>query len=345
MPTTTGDDPTSLTTTRQVFLGPDVQRSAAINRGTIAFRPGAAQPALDTAPLFEAHHLQLAQALEAQPKPGVMVFVLGPSGVQGSLWLSATDALRSGTVGRHSRADLYLDGDGHLSLRHCLVLVRRLGDGVRIHVLDLSSTAGLRTEDGQRVRAVDADGHCFLQLPGCVLAFFPTGAALPWDKRSATAFATLAPRVQSTRSAPPPPRWDLASKAAQALQTPTSLVSREGPIGMSAGLRHLEEASVGSLVLRSDSGMQRVFVGPAPLDRGVVIGRDGRCEGNEVLADGRTSRVHALLVRRDDRVYLVDAGSTNGVWHEGKEVRCLRLDGKTEVALGSAATLVWEPGD
>lgn len=327
--------------TRVVKLDPEARRRLAFNLGTVARSLVAPPPPLDVRSLFVAHHRQLERALGEQARPGVFAFLLGPAGVQGSLWLSATEALRAGTIGRHGQTDLYLPDECRLSLRHCLVLVRRLGDGVRIHVVDLGSTAGLLDEALRPVQAVDADGHFFLHLPGSVLAFFPTGAPLPWDPGHRAPFESLAPRVPTEHAAPPGPRWGASSSR----DTLTSVLAREGPLVAGAGLLRRDEASVGRLVFRSGEQLQRTVVGRAALDRGVVIGRDERCAGSEVLSDDNVSRVHALLLRRDGQTFLADAGSTNGTWQGGAEIHCAHVDGGGRFELGESghSSVAWEP--
>lgn len=63
-------------------------------------------------------------------------------------------------------------------------------------------------------------------------------------------------------------------------------------------------------------------------DRKYLIGRDTRCD--VVLEDEHVSRNHALLEYSNGRILLVDQGSLNGTWYEGK-----RID---EVVLSSNST-------
>ena len=55
-----------------------------------------------------------------------------------------------------------------------------------------------------------------------------------------------------------------------------------------------------------------------PQNRSLVIGRDRSCD--VILADRRVSRKHALLEYRDGVVVLIDLGSANGSWYEGKRI-------------------------
>jgi pSer/pThr/pTyr-binding forkhead associated (FHA) protein len=88
----------------------------------------------------------------------------------------------------------------------------------------------------------------------------------------------------------------------------------------------------------------RMVLGAAAVARGVLLGRDHRCDGSEraVLATPSISRVHALVIELAGKLYVVDAGSTNGVWQGHHRVPFARLVTGEPVALsGTVATLVW----
>ena len=74
---------------------------------------------------------------------------------------------------------------------------------------------------------------------------------------------------------------------------------------------------------------QRVPMGADPL----VIGRLPDCD--VVLADSNVSRRHAELRRKDDGIFVVDLGSTNGTRVNGTRVREQLLGSGDEVSVGS----------
>jgi ABC-type multidrug transport system ATPase subunit len=67
----------------------------------------------------------------------------------------------------------------------------------------------------------------------------------------------------------------------------------------------------------------------------VTVGRDPR--GDVVIEGARVSRVHAVIEALDDGWVLRDAGSRNGTFHNGAKISELRLDGRTDIGLGSAS--------
>ena len=85
-------------------------------------------------------------------------------------------------------------------------------------------------------------------------------------------------------------------------------------------------------------------LGGAAVARGVLLGRYERCDGSEgaVLASPAISRVHALVIELAGKLYVVDAGSTNGVWRGHQRVPLARLStGETVALSGTVATLEW----
>jgi pSer/pThr/pTyr-binding forkhead associated (FHA) protein len=76
----------------------------------------------------------------------------------------------------------------------------------------------------------------------------------------------------------------------------------------------------------------------------VLLGRYDRCDGGRrpVLSNPAFSRVHALVIELAGRLWVVDAGSTNGVWRGGLRVALTRLvAGETVTLAADLATLEW----
>jgi len=315
--------------TRVVHLGALVDRDEAYNDKTRVFPSGPCVTPVEK--LFERHHAEMADALEGEPQPGLMVFALSSLAIEGSMWLSASEGLRAGSIGRHGCTDLHLPQDQGMSLRQCLMLVRKVNDCVRSYVVDLDSAAGLETEDYEAARAVEASGHFFLRVPGCLLACFPTGCALPWERNAEAPFATLRPRIV-----------ELTDVGAD--RRSGSLTIEPGPVdGARQPLCLPGERPAGVLTIRCGPKTERISVGASALDCGITLGRDGRCAGWKTLQEDRVSRVHALLLSRDDVLYVADAGSTNGTWEGEREIRCAEVRSGIEFGLRAAASFSGAP--
>jgi pSer/pThr/pTyr-binding forkhead associated (FHA) protein len=84
-----------------------------------------------------------------------------------------------------------------------------------------------------------------------------------------------------------------------------------------------------------------VRIGAAALNRGVLLGRYFRCDAPTALFDQSVSRVHAMLLRHHGRVYLVDAGSTYGIWVGRRPVKCAVLVEHENYTLSATTVLRW----
>ncbi|MBX7096848.1 MAG: FHA domain-containing protein [Myxococcaceae bacterium] len=283
----------------------------------------------------------MAEPLARESRPGVMVFaVTGDLGLAGALWLEASEVLRGGCIGRHSCADLCLPYEETLSLRHLLVLTRRDGARTRVRVLDLRSEDGLFDERGERAGELETDGPLVVGAAGWWFFLFPTGEERPWRLDALKPWETLTPRVFSRHDSHAS-RLELQS----CTRRDVTLVGRAaGPVSIAQGsLVEGAELPAGTLQLSCGGGELSVSVGAHALERGVLLGRDTRCDGSSILGDQRISRVHALLVRSPTgRVVLFDLGSTNGTHSNGQERRMLPVDSQS-VSLAEVATVRWSP--
>jgi hypothetical protein len=323
---------------------PGASREDATNSATIFF--SAHNIRTSHAALFARHLSELRDILAQYPRRGVVVVAIATgTGVAGHLWLEANDKLRVGVVGRHGRADLFVPGDGDLSLRHLAILVRGGGEQFRIRVIDLRTPGGFDDENGERLAAVSAEGPLFFGAARYQFFVFPTGAALPWQDGAEEPWKTLPPRVYQDRRAgsPPVPKPDLPRRPKGGI---TVVNVNSGPVA-AAGLALLTEAepAAGHLVVGSGQFEERIAVGNSALDRGVLLGRYRRCDsaGMAAFSDDRISRVHALVVRDGRELFVLDLCSTNGVWMDGEEIRMRKLAPGDVFRLGSRTAVRWEP--
>jgi len=91
-----------------------------------------------------------------------------------------------------------------------------------------------------------------------------------------------------------------------------------------------------------------VVQGPAAgarvaLEREVVIGRDPRCELPIAAAD--VSRRHARIAADEEGHRIVDLGSTNGTWVNGRPVTSRRLEPGDRIELGSCVLRYLRQGE
>lgn len=260
--------------------------------------------------LYLQSHRLIRNACHEERRPGLFVFALHTDvGLVGRLWLSATEAPRAGTLGRHHVVDLPITRDGALSLRHVLFVVRLVEGRVRFSSLDLETPGGVHTVLGPQ-HATESERPLLLRT--AQLSFFcvPTGPACALPAMADDAWRAF-------DEVPPAPE-----------------------VGRWAWLKKRPEPSVGVLTLRLASGVFAMPVEEAMAKRGVLIGRDERCE--VVIPDNYVSRVHAVVLGIDGVPHLVDCGSSNGVWHRAtnEQARCWRLVDGDVFHVGNA-TLDW----
>jgi pSer/pThr/pTyr-binding forkhead associated (FHA) protein len=74
----------------------------------------------------------------------------------------------------------------------------------------------------------------------------------------------------------------------------------------------------------------RVWLSDEDVAHGVLVGRAHKCldAGLRAILSEHISRVHVLIRREKDAVYLYDTASTQGTFVSGARVRCVELSGE-----------------
>ncbi|MBM4778375.1 MAG: FHA domain-containing protein [Archangiaceae bacterium] len=258
---------------------------------------------------YERLHRQLWSACQEERRPGLFVFAVhATAGLSGRMWLSATDDVRAGTLGRHQFVDLSLTRDQALSLRHVLFVVRLVEGRVRFSAIDLETPGGLHTALGPQ-HVTQSEQPVLLRT--AQLSFFcvPTGVQVMLPEQLEAAWR----RFDEVPPTPQAGRWSWLKTASPA---------------------------VGVLTLRLATGVFTTAIDEQLIRRGVLIGRDERCD--VLIPDNYVSRVHAALLSVDGVAHLVDCGSSNGI-HDLRRlqaVRCHRLEDADRFQVGNA-TLDW----
>lgn len=315
--------------------------------------------------------------------PGVAVVAVDTqrARVAGSMCIAAKPGqVNAGIVGRHGQCDLFLEGDGAISLRHLVVVVDPLlawddpgagGPGswdVRYRLIDLRTAAGFRDEGGRQLEAATVEGPAFVFIGRYALYCFPTGAADAWPADPQAAIAVLPERLYADERDAEPDRWKRGRHARRADQwAEGSKVEDVDPAGPATGQRsslitrvtsvngpsraRVDELGAGDellgmLELQSRLGRDDVRVGAVGAERGLLLGRYSRCDsaGATSLSLEKISRVHLLVVRVGDDLWAIDTASTNGMASDGTGVRVHRLQAGDELSLADGAGAVrWRP--
>jgi hypothetical protein len=253
--------------------------------------------------LFAESAEAMAFAHAAEPRRGMFLFAAhARHGLLGRMWLEATAEPRAAVLGRHDAIDFALPLDDSLSLRHVLFVVREVEGEVHFWALDLESSNGMHPDGEAPARLLFSHGPTLLQLGAFTLFCLPSGEPLPWK------YGT--------------PGWPFAGHRARRQERATAPTLTVGEVELKAE----DEQSITPIQMRH-------------LERGVLVGRDERCTLTSSL--GSVSRVHAVLLELDGEPYLVDTGSTNGTWVNGREIALSPLTDGVEFDLGSELKLRW----
>lgn len=256
-------------------------------------------------PQLGAMHMRLRSAVLEQHQPGLFILVTAAGrGEVGRLWLSATEDVRVGLIGRHDMVDLQLAFDDELSLRQALFVVRLRDGRARFTVVDLDTPNGLVSSSETPVHLLEAEQPLSFRTGPFSFFCVPTGpgASLPED---------------------PDEAWKL-------FEAPPE---RRAATWIRKLWRRNEQQAAGLVSVSSAHHHHQVPIGAVALDRGVLLGRASRC-GICLEHDFQVSRVHAVLLTVDGVPHVIDASSTNGLWHGEDEIHCQPLRDDDQFTLG-----------
>jgi hypothetical protein len=315
--------------------------------------------------------------------PGVAVVAVDTTRlrVAGSMCIAAKPGqVNAGIIGRHGQCDLFLEGDGALSLRHLVVLVDPMtawdepgagGPGsweVRYRLIDLRTATGFRDESGRQLEAATVEGPAFVYVGRYALFCFPTGDADAWPEDGPAAIRAMPERLYADERDAEPDRWRRGRHArdrwaegssvvdpadardgagrSQVSAVITRVTSINGPARARVDEIGAGDELLGTLEVRSRLGHDDVRVGAGGASRGLLLGRYSRCDtaGATSLSLEKISRVHLLVVRVGDDLWAIDTASTNGMAAAGGEVRVHRLlPGEALTLADGAGTVQWRP--
>lgn len=331
---------------RFIQLDAGQRRDRALNRATsyLQLRPSEVL----FRPLFERNYASLRDRCLSFGRLGVCVVAVdtaAPDRIAGSCSLAARPGEPTAAIiGRHGRADLFLDGDASLSLRHLALLIDplRSWDPHRLSysVLDLRTQLAFEDENGRRLEGIVTQGPVFLRCGRYALFFlvtgdptdFPADAADAWEQIPERIFIAEAPAEPDrwARQPPPDPHLARSKRATYVTVVPGPAWARHDGGGGEPPVAHLT-ADVGSR-------QQTLPVGERQLAQGIVVGRYDRCDGSTLLDDGRISRVHVLFREIAGRVWAIDTASTHRTYLLGDgsavPVRVVPMTGPTDLMLG-----------
>lgn len=257
-------------------------------------------------------------------------------------------SILSVVVGRHGAADLVISSDEALSLRQAIVLLGADSDQNLIcRVLDLRSSTGMADAEGQLHFSVASNGPMALRLADTALFVIPSGTVLPeTDDEDAFSHVEWPQAVPWVPDKPPERHISLVSMKTNL----TSMVSMPPPtlVGPSSvDSMGLAPPTIGKIKFELGKSNFDFNVDVVSMRTGVLVGRYPRCDLNEDTTEIplNVSRIHALFITVDQKNYVFDVGSLNGLTYEDYPVRLMplpeRMPCKFDIAKDVAIT--WWP--
>jgi hypothetical protein len=266
-------------------------------------------------------------------------------------------------VGRHSRADLCLTEDPSISLRHLAVIVDPAvtwdrGDEVAYSVHDLRTREGFCDEHDRELRGLRVEGPAFIRVGHYAVFFLTTGDPTDWPAHAKNAWSYLPERVYleerfgdgtGSHGHRVPELEAAGLKKRKPGRRRTFLQTTMGPRASGANLLRSDENLVGLLKIRTANKSAALKVGSAAARDGILLGRYERCAKANVLADGRISRVHLLVIEIAGRLWAIDVASSCGTWRFSsngslRSTRVQELTPHTKLVLADrVAEVGWVP--
>ncbi|HEY8072879.1 MAG TPA: FHA domain-containing protein [Labilithrix sp.] len=272
---------------------------------------------------------------------GYRIFWMRGDGACGSLEAPAERGKHL-VVGRHDQCDLVLDDEESVSLRHVLLRVSALDDGFPVlNVLDLETKQGFELSDHSKQRCVVATGPLVFRVGIHTLVALPNGVKVDPE---------LPPPVVERADADPyvvrAQRVDLAPEMRSRRATRITLIPSSVRFGDAPIVGSESHAARYEVVVEQGDRRAAVRLTARDVEHGVLIGRNDKCvdAGLRSILTEYCSRVHALVIRETDGVFLYDTASTVGTYSRRARVRCVALtDEGTELSLAgdSGVTLRW----
>jgi hypothetical protein len=325
--------------TRIVHLAAGQRRKEAENAKTCVLMFDQSFTADSFRALFLANYTAIRHECTAFSQPGLAIFAIDvlTGAMVGSMCLAAkVDMPNSAIAGRHGMADLYLEGDASLSLRHLAIIASPLtsidSHDIRFRIVDLRTSTAFQDEFGQQFEALLAEGPLFVRCGNYALFCLPTGDPTGWPPKAEDGWECIPERVYIQGEAAEPDRWqrqrpspgvkpaghsdaakgdddgdkdhnqaghsesEAGGQPAEQDRRSAKTLVRSVAGPVRARLLKAGEEPLGTLRISAEVGVQSLVIGRRAAQQGVLLGRYERCD-----IDG----VNVLTHRRISRVHLL----------------------------------------
>jgi len=303
--------------------------------------------------VLRASYARVREAVAHYDSAGCIVGVASTAGIIEDFWFVhafdpavGADAL---VAGRHTSCGIHLADDSSVALRHVVITATLQPDGTPlVRVLDLFTGQGFPVEQAGICDSVTTDGPMLVQLGAYALVFLPTTATRrPWPDSAEQGIAELPARktIDLRR----------ATLGEHAADQPRALPARghgethvtvvRGPCSPNRRFQQalLPQDTFATLTL-GECDQDVVYpMTRDHLERGVLIGRYGRCgvSAERMPNSFVVSRVHLLLLSQGGKILVVDTASSNGTLVGGIAAAAAFVDDGDVIEMAQGNFLQW----
>ncbi len=288
---------------------------------------------------MERYELWLRKAVLQCPRDHVFVAMIDSNGSAAKSQVLAPG--ESVVFGRHEQVGLQHYSQD-VSLRHVAVAVAPASTETEalVRMWDLATGRPFLTEDGQATEALTADGPVFATVGSVLIAVIPL-ASLPKELPTGTdaLWNSLPSREVISRVA----TGSVVQPLAPPPQTNFGQGTRVNRVRSLLPIENCDPAmAIGTLTLSTSAGSRKFFLSAEALERGVLLGRYGRCLTIEGKIED-VSRVHLLLSQVGPDIMALDMASSVGTFDlAGHSVDSIVLGETTEMLLADSLRMHWQ---
>ncbi len=308
--------------------------------------------------VFVRHYAELRALSERSGAPGYIVAAAQPGdeAVRTYVMVREPKDMLGGAcvLGRHTRCTVQLPDDGHVSLRHVLLRLSPHGERPFLRLLDLNTGQAFMLVGKGLCNSATTDGPAILGIGAYAVLLLPTIlAGGVWPEDAAAAWHALWPREQPPAPSvlPAPSLVQLRSAKTESSWECRSHIEEARPPVTPRPLAHdgkVPDDTYATLHFTdSEDASQEAWFALTctDLENGVLLGRGRRCALG-CTGDTNVSRVHVVLIKDGERVFVIDAASTNGILVDGRVTVLCPLAYQSVLALSPRCLVRWrrQPG-
>jgi hypothetical protein len=301
---------------------------------------------------FERHYDEIRALVNASSLTGYAVIAVYADGVVSAAQLATHLPGEPGgvlVVGRHSEAAMRLAADPTVALRHLAIRVLEDEQGEpEARIIDLNTGQGFHIEGAGRFAGARIAGPAFLRVGSYALRLFPRGAVPRiWPASPEGVFESLVEaRVVEDDEGDTNEVVGFVRGGMDWGERGTRITKIGAPVAprrLVRGAGPLPDETFAVLTVEQAGGETIYPLTAENLERGVLLGRYGRCEVelHRMWVNESSSRVHLLLLKEEDSVLAIDTASSNGTYVDGQRITVVEVPDDAQIELAEGNRVRW----